>query len=573
MDGDVYFRVRSLDSYGSLSRRDVDQMDQGEGVEGSDRKQDPLDFALWKATKEGEDTAWDSPWGRGRPGWHIECSAMAEELLGLEFDIHGGGIDLVFPHHENEAAQTLAGRGKPLAKLWMHNGMLQLASEKMSKSVGNIRGLGEVLDQVGGEALVLYFSGGHYRQPIAFSDERLEEAVRSAARIREAGRRLGPGESPAELAAAARRVLRRAGRRLQHRAGAGRALRLDPRGEQARGRGGRRRTCARCSTCSGLASLLEGEDGPPRRGASRWPSSAPRRARRATGPRPTASATSCAPWAGRFAMARKDRSSSRRPEGRGAEGAAAEAARRAARRAPRPGGAAGRGAAADRANVYGRNAVREALRGRRRVRHVWATAAAAKEVPEVRTVVGADEITARCGSDAHQGVCAEAEPYPYADAAELLAVPDPFLVALDEVTDPQNLGAVIRTAECAGATGVIIPERRSGGGDRRGREGVGGSGRAPARGARPQPRGLPRATPRRPAAGRTARRPAPARRIAPPTTPEGWFWCWGRREGAAPAGRVDVRRAGGPADPRTHRFAQRQRRRSGPDVRDLAETA
>jgi cysteinyl-tRNA synthetase len=198
--GDVYFRVRSLDHYGSLSGRDVDQMDQGEGVEGADRKEDPLDFALWKATKEGEDTSWDSPWGPGRPGWHIECSAMAEQYLGVDFDVHGGGIDLVFPHHENEAAQTLAGRGKPLARVWMHNGMLQLAEEKMSKSVGNIRSLGDVLDQVGGEVLVLYFSGGHYRQPIAFSDERLEEAVRAAARIREAGRRLVGGESPEELA-------------------------------------------------------------------------------------------------------------------------------------------------------------------------------------------------------------------------------------------------------------------------------------------------------------------------------------------------------------------------------------
>jgi len=200
VDGDVYFRVRSLGGYGALSRRDVDQMDQGEGVEGADRKEDPLDFALWKATKEGEDTSWDAPWGAGRPGWHIECSAMAEELLGLDFDIHGGGIDLVFPHHENEAAQTEAGRGKPLARTWMHNGMLQLPdASKMSKSVGNIRGLGEVLDEVGGEALVLYFSGGHYRQPILFTDERLEEAVRAAARIREAGRRVGPGESPAQL--------------------------------------------------------------------------------------------------------------------------------------------------------------------------------------------------------------------------------------------------------------------------------------------------------------------------------------------------------------------------------------
>jgi cysteinyl-tRNA synthetase len=199
--GDVYFRVRTLPEYGSLSRRDVDQMDQGEGVEGADLKEDPLDFALWKAHKESEDTSWDSPWGRGRPGWHIECSAMAEALLGLEFDIHGGGIDLVFPHHENEVAQTLAGRGKPLARLWMHNGMLEASEgEKMAKSVGNIRGLAEVLDEVGGAALVLYFSTGHYRQPLAFTPKSLEAAGNAARRIRECGRRLGEGESPDELA-------------------------------------------------------------------------------------------------------------------------------------------------------------------------------------------------------------------------------------------------------------------------------------------------------------------------------------------------------------------------------------
>ncbi len=199
-DGDVYFRVRTLPSYGEISHRDVDQMDQGEGVEGADRKEDPLDFALWKATKEGEDTAWDSPWGRGRPGWHIECSAMAETLLGLEFDIHGGGIDLAFPHHENEAAQTKAGRGRDLARMWMHNGMLEAAEgEKMAKSVGNIRGLAEVLDDVGPEPLILHFSTGHYRQPLAFSPERLEAAGNAVRRIREAGRRLEPGSSPAEL--------------------------------------------------------------------------------------------------------------------------------------------------------------------------------------------------------------------------------------------------------------------------------------------------------------------------------------------------------------------------------------
>jgi cysteinyl-tRNA synthetase len=200
VQGDVYFRVRTLPSYGELSRRDIEQMDQGEGVEGADLKEDPLDFALWKAHKPGEDTLWHSPWGDGRPGWHIECSAMAEQLLGLEFDIHGGGVDLAFPHHENEAAQTLAARGRPLARVWMHNGMLELTSEKMSKSVGNIRQLADVLDEYGGEALVLYFSGGHYRQPIAFSPERMEEAVRSVERIRDAGRRLVAGPSPEALA-------------------------------------------------------------------------------------------------------------------------------------------------------------------------------------------------------------------------------------------------------------------------------------------------------------------------------------------------------------------------------------
>jgi cysteinyl-tRNA synthetase len=202
VDGDVYFRVRTLPEYGALSRRDVDQMDQGEGVEGADLKEDPLDFALWKAQKEHEDTAWDSPWGRGRPGWHIECSAMAEQLLGLDLDIHGGGVDLVFPHHENEIAQTAAARGRPLARMWMHNGMLEVSSgEKMAKSVGNIRGLGDVLDEVGGAALVLYFSGGHYRQPLAFSPEALEAAAGGARRIRDAARRVAEGDATAEMTA------------------------------------------------------------------------------------------------------------------------------------------------------------------------------------------------------------------------------------------------------------------------------------------------------------------------------------------------------------------------------------
>ncbi len=197
--GDVYFRVRSDPGYGSLSHRSVESMDQGEGLEGSDRKEDPLDFALWKARKEGEDTSWPAPWGEGRPGWHIECSAMAEEILGVGFDVHGGGSDLVFPHHENEAAQTRAARGHELAEIWMHNGMIQFTGEKMSKSVGNIAALHEVIAAAGPQAAVMYLISGHYRQPLAFSDAILEQAQANVARIREAGRRLTPGPSPEGL--------------------------------------------------------------------------------------------------------------------------------------------------------------------------------------------------------------------------------------------------------------------------------------------------------------------------------------------------------------------------------------
>ena len=202
-DGDVYFRVRSDGDYGSLSHRRLEDMDQGEEVEGAERKQDPLDFALWKAHKEGEDTSWESPWGPGRPGWHIECSAMAEELLGVGFDIHGGGSDLVFPHHENEAAQTRAARGEELAKLWMHNGMIQFTGEKMAKSVGNIAPLHEVLARYGQSGRHVP-DLGHYRQPLAFSEAALEQAQANVSRIREAGRRLSPGGLARDLEFCAR---------------------------------------------------------------------------------------------------------------------------------------------------------------------------------------------------------------------------------------------------------------------------------------------------------------------------------------------------------------------------------
>jgi cysteinyl-tRNA synthetase len=200
--GDVYFRVRSFDGYGKLSNRPVEDMNQGEGDDAGP-KEDPLDFALWKAQKPGEDTAWDAPWGRGRPGWHIECSAMAEEAFGgVDFEIHGGGNDLIFPHHENEIAQTEAARGQRLAKLWMHNGMLQFDKEKMSKSVGNISLLSGALDEYGRDALVMFFVRSHYRKPVDYSDAALEQAQQAIRRVRELGRRLdhnGPALPDADL--------------------------------------------------------------------------------------------------------------------------------------------------------------------------------------------------------------------------------------------------------------------------------------------------------------------------------------------------------------------------------------
>jgi cysteinyl-tRNA synthetase len=183
--GDVYFRVARFPDYGRLSGAQLDDMISQE--EASDLKEDPRDFALWKATKESEDTSWESPWGRGRPGWHIECSAMAEKHLGAEFELHGGGLDLRFPHHENELAQS-AGAGRPFARLWAHNGLLELAEEKMSKSVGNIVTLREVLDTYGRDAILVLFAGAHYRSPLEYSDDAMEEARKVGADFRTAFR-------------------------------------------------------------------------------------------------------------------------------------------------------------------------------------------------------------------------------------------------------------------------------------------------------------------------------------------------------------------------------------------------
>ena len=181
VDGDVYFRVARFPEYGRLSGQRPDQVEEQEP---NLRKDDPRDFALWKGNKPGEDTRWPSPWGEGRPGWHIECSAMAEELLGPAFEIHGGGLDLVFPHHENELAQSRV-LGHAFAQIWAHNGLLQLTGDKMSKSRGNIATIREVLDEWGRETALVFFLGGHWRKPIDFSDETMAQAAAQVAGFRD----------------------------------------------------------------------------------------------------------------------------------------------------------------------------------------------------------------------------------------------------------------------------------------------------------------------------------------------------------------------------------------------------
>ncbi|MCJ7493900.1 MAG: cysteine--tRNA ligase, partial [Deltaproteobacteria bacterium] len=174
VDGDVYFSVEKFSSYGKLSGRDLEEMRAGARVEVDERKNNPLDFALWKSSKPGE-PEWDSPWGRGRPGWHIECSAMSQRYLGESFDIHGGGQDLIFPHHENEIAQSEAATGKPFVRFWVHNGFVNINHEKMSKSLGNILAIRDLLQDHHPEVLRLFLLSNHYRSPVDFSLQNMIE--------------------------------------------------------------------------------------------------------------------------------------------------------------------------------------------------------------------------------------------------------------------------------------------------------------------------------------------------------------------------------------------------------------
>jgi len=192
LEGDVYFRVRNDPNYGKLSGRNLDDMRAGVRKEADDRKEDPMDFALWKSAKPGE-PAWDSPWGPGRPGWHIECSAMNYHYFGDSIDIHGGGNDLIFPHHENEIAQSELFTGKPFARYWVHNGMLQLRGEKMSKSIGNLVTIEEFLAHHPADALRMLVLNSGYRNPLAYSEEILAQAEKAIDRLRSALKPALPG--------------------------------------------------------------------------------------------------------------------------------------------------------------------------------------------------------------------------------------------------------------------------------------------------------------------------------------------------------------------------------------------
>ncbi len=418
--GDVYFRVSSFADYGKLSGRHGDEdavSNPSEEEEPSELKEDPRDFALWKAHKEGEDTSWESPWGRGRPGWHIECSAMAEVVFGPAFEIHGGGLDLVFPHHENEIAQSRS-LGHEFARIWMHNGMLRLAGEKMSKSLGNIVSLREALDTWGRETLLVYFLGAHWRKPIDFSDEALEQA--------------------AAVAEGFRNVFRSESAPVGEWEPFARALDEDFNTPDALAvmHGWRDHELLRRGLeVFGLESLGESREAPAElEELARKRVDARLRARLRRGRPP----------------ARRDRA--RRLGGQGRRGRA---------------GLPARSETVTTDLVYGRRPVREAVRGPREVLELWATERALKAEPWLQEAgvriqrKPERDLNAEAGTNDHQGVLARVEPFRYADAHELAAGPAPLLAVLDSVTDPRNLGAVVRSADGAGASGVVLPAHNS----------------------------------------------------------------------------------------------------------------
>ena len=369
--GDVYFRVRSFADYGKLSNRDPEEMDQGEEAGTAQLKEDPLDFALWKARKPDEDAAWPSPWGEGQPGWHIECSAMAEKLLGADFEIHGGGSDLVFPHHENEIAQTESARGLPWPGSGCTTGWCSPAQRRRWRSrSATFSMLGEAIDRFGREAVIAFLISGHYRQPLAFGEDALEQAqARTSACATSSRCRPSRRAEDPVVPRLARRSSPRSPTTSTPRGRWPRCTSWSPRviGARSRAPTRRSRSCSRSS------------------GSSRW-----RVRRRRSTPR----RRSCSP----SASGREPSATSSAPTGSATSSTSVGGGTRHERRGE-AGAQAVRGEI-----VYGRRPVAEAKRGRRRVRRVWTTA-------DVET----DELTRLAGSPDHQGFVAEVDPYPYAD--------------------------------------------------------------------------------------------------------------------------------------------------------------
>jgi cysteinyl-tRNA synthetase/tRNA G18 (ribose-2'-O)-methylase SpoU len=453
---DVYFAVRTDEDYGKLSGRDPDEMRSGTRIEPNEAKRDPLDFALWKGAKPGE-PQWDSPWGPGRPGWHIECSAMARRFLGDDFDLHAGGTDLIFPHHENEIAQSESATGTRFARYWLHNGMVNLNGAKMAKSTGNVVGLEEALDAYGGMPLRLLFLRAHYRAPIEFSPELVEEAAEAFRRIERLLERIPETDAePAEW------VLARFEEAMDDDFGTPEAVAVlfDAVREANR-------------------LLDEGKDAAPLVAAVRevvtcsaWTAT--------TGAAPTASTRR---WCGTWRVvsesrpgARSSRSSTtcskpgRMPAGSATSPPPTPCATNwrppASSWRTRPMGRAGYG---DR--VEGIHAVAAAAEGGRvRVLHVEAGREDRAEIADIarRVTTGGGEVR-RVGdvrrladTTAPQGVVAECRPIPAATLEEVVATSRPAAVmVLDRIVDPHNLGAIVRSTVAAGVTGLVLSDRRA----------------------------------------------------------------------------------------------------------------
>ena len=402
VDGDVYFRVSSDPDYGQLSGQRPEEVAEQEP---NPRKEDPRDFALWKANKPGEDLVWKSPWGPGRPGWHIECSAMAEKFLGPRFELHGSGRDIVFPHNENELAQSRA-LGSEFAHIWMHNGMLRFTGEKMSKSVGNVtddprgdRHLGPR------DAAPLLHDGALVEADRLLRGDAGAGRARRSRRCRNSCAKAAEAETTGTISSVRSRTTSTLRRRCA----------------PARLAVGRRLIVRRGLAIFGLGSLA-GEERCARSARQRGDRAREQRAERARlrGGRPPA---------GRDRGARLGGSGRRTRASGSSEGREPDL-------------------------VYGRRAVREALRGPREVLEVHATERAIaaepwlRDTPGLRVRVEPDRaLTALAGTSDHQGVVARCAPFRYADAHELAAADRPLLVCLDQVTDPRNLGAVCRSAE------------------------------------------------------------------------------------------------------------------------------